>query len=62
MVNRNFLNRFDSKFQISDYRKGECPVAEDLQSRIIQFKTNYLTKQDIYRQAKALKKTLLYFK
>jgi perosamine synthetase len=62
MVNRNFLNRFDNKFQINDYKKGECPVAEDLQSRIIQFKTNYLTKQDIYRQAKALKKTLLYYK
>lgn len=62
MVNKNFLNRFDSKFQINEYRNGECPVAENLQSRIIQFKTNYLTKQEIYRQAKALKKTLLYFK
>jgi perosamine synthetase len=62
MVNRNFINRFDDKFEINEYSKGECPVAESLQSRIIQFKTNYLSKQDIYRQAKALKKTLSYFK
>ena len=62
IVNRNFLNRFDDKFEINEYSKGECPVAESLQSRIIQFKTNYLSKQDIYRQAKALKKTLSYFK
>jgi len=62
MVNKSFYNRFDSKFQINEYKKGDCPVAEDLQSRIIQFKTNYLTKKDIYQQAKALKRTLLYFK
>jgi dTDP-4-amino-4,6-dideoxygalactose transaminase len=62
IVNKSFYNRFDSKFQINEYKKGDCPVAEDLQSRIIQFKTNYLTKKDIYQQAKALKRTLLYFK
>lgn len=62
MKNKKFLNRYDKKFKIKNYEKGECPVAEDLQSRIIQFKTNYLTNKDITRQARALKKTLLYFK
>ena len=62
MKNKTFLNRYDKKFKIKNYEEGTCPVAEDLQSRIIQFKTNYLTNKDITKQARALKKTLMYFK
>ena len=62
MKNKTFLNRYDKKFKIKNYEEGTCPVAEDLQSRIIQFKTNYLTNKDITKQARALKRTLLYFK
>ena len=62
MVNKKFLKSFDRSFKIKNYKKGEFPIAEDLQSRIIQFKTNYLSKKDISKQARALKRTLLYFK
>ena len=62
MVNRNFMNRYDKNFKIYEYKKGECPVAEDIQSRMVQFKTNYLTKKDINKQRRALKLTIDYFK
>ncbi len=61
MKNKTFLNRYEKNFHIENYEKRSCLVAEDLQSRIIQFKSNYLTKKDISKQARALKKTLLYF-
>tara|TARA_B100001057_G_C22762330_1_gene916331 strand:- start:35 stop:1222 length:1188 start_codon:yes stop_codon:yes gene_type:complete len=62
MVDRKFQYRYDKKFKIKAFEKGHCPVAEDIQSRVIQFKTNYLTKSDINKQRIALKKTLKYFK
>ncbi|GIR19893.1 hypothetical protein CM15mP35_01540 [bacterium] len=45
-------------FELKNIKKVSVLLSEDLQSEIIQFKTNYLTKKDIYRQAKALKRTL----
>ena len=62
MINRPFNNRYDNNFKIERFTQGHCPVAEDIQSRVIQFKTNYLTKSDINKQRIALKKTLKYFK
>ncbi len=62
MVNKDFLNRYDKNFKIEKFNNGYCPVAEDIQSRVIQFKTNYLTKSDINKQRIALKKTLKYFR
>ena len=62
MINRDFYNRYDKNFKIEKFMPGHCPVAEDIQSRVIQFKTNYLTKSDINKQRIALKKTLKYFK
>ncbi len=62
MINRAFYNRYDKNFKIEQFTQGHCPVAEDIQSRVIQFKTNYLTKSDINKQRIALKKTLKYFK
>jgi perosamine synthetase len=40
---------------------GLCPVAEQLQPRLLQFKTNYFDPQDRERAAEALAKTLRYF-
>jgi len=62
MIKRDFQNRYDKNFKIKKFMKGHCPVAEDIQSRVIQFKTNYLTKSDINQQRIALKKTIKYFK
>jgi perosamine synthetase len=43
------------------YRKGLCPVAEDLQGKLLQFKTNYWRGQEAQKQADILKKTIEYF-
>ena len=42
----------------STYRRGLCPVAERLQPRLLQFKTNYWDLNDAVKQAKILKKTI----
>lgn len=44
-----------------NYEWGICPNAEFVQPRIIQFKTNYGSQEDIERQSEALGKTLRYF-
>jgi len=61
LQNKTFLNSYGKNFNIPNYNEGTCPVSENLQTRIIQFKTNDLTKKDIYSHAKALEKTLKYF-
>ncbi|MBE0613481.1 MAG: DegT/DnrJ/EryC1/StrS family aminotransferase [Burkholderiales bacterium] len=45
----------------SNYREGICPVAERLQPRLAQFKTNYWNIDDAKRQAEVLSKTLASF-
>ncbi|MFA5204824.1 MAG: DegT/DnrJ/EryC1/StrS family aminotransferase [Lentisphaeria bacterium] len=43
------------------YAPGLCPVAETLQPRLIQFKTNYGDQESIDRQAQALARTIRHF-
>lgn len=43
------------------YQRGSCPVAEKLQPRMLQFKTNYWDWEDAEKQLKALKNTLKHF-
>ena len=43
------------------YKKGLCPVAEILQPDILQFKTNFWTKEDLDKQMFILDKTISYF-
>jgi perosamine synthetase len=51
---------FERKFSIDrlPYRKGLCPIAEAVQPKIIQFKTNFETEDQILLQKRALQKTL----
>jgi perosamine synthetase len=42
----------------SSYRRGLCPIAEQIQPRLLQFKTNYWDLNDAVRQAGILKKTI----
>ena len=59
--NRNFLGGFfpiDSeiyKGRRQEYKPGLCPVAEKLQPKLMQFKTNYMNLDDARRMAEALK-------
>lgn len=56
----NLLGRegFISEKNKSKYKKGLCPIAEKLQTRLIQFKTNYWNLDDARRQAEILRLTL----
>lgn len=45
-----------------NYNDGICPVAEHLQPRLLQFKTNYFDMDEAEKQAEILKKTIQYFK
>lgn len=44
------------------YDDGICPVAEHLQPRLLQFKTNYFDLNEAEQQAEILRKTINYFK
>jgi perosamine synthetase len=46
--------RFISPDVKKNYRRGLCPVAEDVQPRLMQFKTNYWDLKDAERQAEIL--------
>jgi perosamine synthetase len=53
--------RFISADNRASYRSGLCPVAERLQPRLVQFKTNYWDLTTAERQAEILEKTLRSF-
>ena len=57
------LTYSEPMFQSGDYgvyEKGICPVAENIQPRLIQFKTHYGDQDTIDRQVEALDKTIKY--
>jgi len=62
-VNMNLLGRerFISDENKAKYKVGCCPKAEDLQPRLLQFKTNYWDIDDAHKQAEILNKTLKSF-
>jgi perosamine synthetase len=51
-------DKFISAENLGRYTEGACPVAEGLQPRILQFKTNYWNWQTAEEQAAILQKTL----
>ena len=62
-TNMNLLGRekFISRDNIKKYNVGSCPVAEHLQPRLMQFKTNYWDISQAHQQAEILAKTLREF-
>lgn len=48
----NLSSEFSGSF---DWQKGFCPVAEEIQPKIMQFKTNYRNLEDAKKQASILK-------
>jgi perosamine synthetase len=58
-----FLGRenFISKNNLEKYKVGLCPIAEKIQPKLMQFKTNYWNIEDAKKQALILKKTLNFF-
>lgn len=59
----NFLGRekFIRAFGDYSYEKGLCPVAEKLQPKLLQFKTNYWDASRVEQQMDALRHTIEYF-
>jgi len=53
--------RFISPDNIAKYKVSLCPVAEHLQKRLMQFKTNYWDISQAHEQAEILRKTLKQF-
>jgi perosamine synthetase len=61
MQNRTFVKRYPEIYEDIVYEKGLCPVAERIQPKIMQFKTNYRDIDLASRKAKALKNTIDFF-
>lgn len=60
---KNFMGREKIMSRYGNYRyeRGLCPVAEDIQPRLLQFKTNYWNEEDSVKQAEILRKTAEFF-
>jgi perosamine synthetase len=56
-IERNFLGRekFISEHNLSKYQRGLCPIAEEVQPKIVQLKTNYWNIDDALKQANLLR-------
>ncbi len=59
--NKNFLGREIFLADNIRYIEGLCPVAEELQPKLLQFKTNYWDEAAAIKQAEILKKTIRFF-
>ena len=61
--NWNFLGREKLIRQYGNYsyEEGLCPVAEKLQPKLLQFKTNYWNVDRVGQQMEVLKKTIAFF-
>ena len=49
------------KFQAQEYKRGLCPVAESIQPKLVQLKTNYMDMSVARQKAEALAETISYF-
>lgn len=60
-VNKNLLGKEKYLSEGASYKKGLCPMAEIIQPRLLQLKTNYWDEEDAKKQADILKKTINFF-
>jgi perosamine synthetase len=58
MSKRNFVKRLPEIYKNVYYEKGLCPVAEEVQSKLMVFKTNYRSLELAQEKADILKKTI----
>jgi len=61
MTERKFVQRCPDIYGNIHYQEGLCPVAESLQPKIMQFKTNYRDMDLAAQKANALKNTIQFF-
>jgi len=58
---RRFVKRLPQIYENVKYEKGICPVSEDVQSKLMQFKNNYRSLDLAKLKAKALEQTIIKF-
>ena len=58
IAERKFVKRYPWVYENVKYEKGLCPVAERLQPKLMQFKTNYRDLELAKRKTEALRKTI----
>lgn len=60
---QDFMGREKIIARYGDYKyeRGLCPIAEEIQPRLLQFKTNYWGEDDAIKQAEILRKTASFF-
>lgn len=56
----NLVGR-EKNLQGYEYKRGLCPIAEKLQPRLLQFKTNYWDEEELMKQINVLKETIAWF-
>ena len=61
MVNKQYVYRNPAIYSNIEYKRGLCPVAETIQPKLMQFKTNYRDLELCRLKANILKKTVDYF-
>jgi len=61
IANRQYKDRCPIYEEVY-YEKGLCPVAESIQPKLMQFKTNYRNINEAKEKAKVLRKTIAYYK
>jgi len=62
MQTRRFTSRCPDIYKGISYSEGLCPVAESIQSKLMQFKTNYRSLELAKQKVLALKKTIDFYK
>ena len=62
IAENKFMKRLPQIYKNIKYERGICPIAESIQPKIMQFKTNYRDKALAKKKANALRKTIKYFK
>ena len=61
VTNREYVQRCPEVYESVSYTKGLCPVAEMIQPKLMQFKTNYRDMNIAMEKAECLSKTINYF-
>ena len=61
MANRTYVKRYPEIYEKTSYPQGICPVAEAVQPKLMQFKTNYRDIKLAQQKADALRKTIEFY-
>ena len=61
-LNKSYKERCPQIYEGLDYQKGICPVAEEVQPKLMQFINNFESREAALPECEALKKTIEFFK